>query len=303
MAFPSNTAILIPIRSQFWRQCLGRYQHRLGVRKHSMNHPLDGVRKKIIRAETHLAAIRAEVQSHKNRCTVLAKKHRNADSLFELYANFPSPDLSLSCMISDCINNLRTALDYLVYELASRSGEPAIHSLFPICNTSNTYHRQVEDRDRLHNVPDKARSIIESLQPYNAKGGKRVSQPLYILNKLTSAEKYQMLTLTVSCRARPIFVFNETNSRKEIEGTSITEAFQDGAQFSEQPLAGIQSDEVLMQIRRGIYLPFKDLPWAESSVDTILSKVVWFVKIQVVPRFEPFFYQHSEGLAYSASSS
>jgi len=34
----------------------------------------------------------------------VAKKQRNADSLFDLYANFPNPDLSLSCVISDCIN-------------------------------------------------------------------------------------------------------------------------------------------------------------------------------------------------------
>jgi hypothetical protein len=253
-----------------------------------MNHPLDGVREKIVRAEAHLATVRAEVQSHKNKCTVLAKKHRNADSLFDLYANFPTPDLSLSCVISDCINNLRTALDYLVYELASRSGEPAIHSLFPICNTSNTYHRQVEDRDRLHNVPDKAQSIIESLQPYNAKGGKRFSHPLYILNKLTSAEKYQMLSLTVVCRAHPVFILNEPNGRTEIEGTSITEAFQHGARFFEHCLTGIQFDEAVMLIQRGIYLPFKDLPWADSSVDTVLSKVVWFVKCQVVPRLSHF---------------
>jgi len=268
-----------------------------------MNHPLDGVREKIIRAETHLAAIRAEVQSHKNKCTVLAKKHRNADSLFDLYAKFPSPDLSLSCVISDCINNLRTALDYLVYELASRSGEPAIHSLFPICNTSNTYHRQVEDRDRLHNVPDKARSIIESLQPYNARGGKRFSHPLYILNKLTSAEKYQMLALTVMCRPRPIFILDEPKGRTEIEGTTITEAFQDGARLSEQRFTGFQSDEVVMQIRRGIYLPFKDLPWADSAADTVLGTVVWFIKDQVVPRFEPFFDRRSEGSVYFATHS
>lgn len=268
-----------------------------------MNHPLDGVREKIIRAETHLATIRAEVQSHKNRCTVLAKKHPNADSLFDLYADFPNPDLSLSCVISDCTHNLRTALDYLVYELASRDGEPAIHSLFPICNTSNTYHRQVEERDRLHNVRDKARAIIESLQPYNARGGKRFSHPLYILNKLTSAEKHQMLALTVMCRAHPIFVLNETNSRKEIAGTFIPEAFQDGAHFSEQTLKGIQSDKVVMQIKRGIYLPFKDMPWTDSAVDTVLGKIVWFVKDQVVPRFEPFFDQRMEGSVYVASTS
>lgn len=71
-----------------------------------------------------------------------------------------------------------------------------------------------------------------------------------------------MLALTVGCRA-PIFVLNETNSRKETEGMSITEAFQHGTHFSETPLRGIQSDEVVMQIQRGIYLSFKDLPWAD----------------------------------------
>jgi len=164
------------------------------------------------------------------------------------------------------------------------------------------HHRQVEDRDRLHNVPDEAWVIIESLQPYNARGGKRFSHPLYILNKLTSTEKYQMLALTVMCRAHPIFVLNESNSRKQIEGTSITEAFQDGARISAQSLTGVQSDEVVMHIQRGIYLPFKDLPWSDSSVDTVLSKVVWFVKGQVVPRFEPFFNQSTKGSAYFASS-
>jgi len=43
-----------------------------------------------------------------------------------------------------------------------------------------------------------------------------------------------MLALTVMCRARPVFVLDETSSRKQIEGTFITEAFQDGARISAQ---------------------------------------------------------------------
>jgi hypothetical protein len=303
MAFLSNPAILVQIGHQSGVNVSAGRQHRLSVSKHSMIHPLDGVREKVIRAEAHLATLRTEVQSHKNKCTVLANKHSDEESLFDLYANFPDPAFSLSCVISDCIHNLRTALDYLVYELASRNGEPAIHSLFPICNTSNTYHRQVAERDRLHNVPDKAQAIIESFQPYNARAGKRFSHPLYILNKLTSAERYQMLALTVMCRAHPIFILNESNGQKVIQGTSITKAFQDGARILEQRLTGIQSDEVVMHIQRGIYLPFKDLPWADSAVDTVLSKVVWFVKDQVVPRFEPFFDQRCQGSVYFASHS
>ena len=49
-----------------------------------------------------------------------------------------------------------------------------------------------------------------------------------------------------------------------------------------------------MHIERGIYLPFRDLPWTDSAADTVLGKVVWFVKEHVVPRFESFFEQRSE---------
>jgi hypothetical protein len=259
-----------------------------------MNHPLDGVREKIVRAEAHLATVRAEIASHKNKCSVLAKKRPNGDSIFDLYINFPDPPLSLSCAISDCIQNLRTALDYLVCELALPVGEPPIHNLFPICNTPQVYKRQVEQRDRLHNVPDKARGIIESLQPYNAKGGKRFSHPLYILHKLINADKYRLPALTVTCRPQPTFIHNEPNGPNRIEGTSIAEPFQDGARLTAQRLTEIQADEVTMHIERGIYLPFRDLPWTDSAADTVLSKVVWFVKGHVVPPFESFFEQPSE---------
>ena len=259
-----------------------------------MNHPLDGVREKIVRAEAHLATVRAEIASHKNKCTVLAKKQPNSDSIFDLYSNFPDPPLSLSCAVSDCIQNLRTALDYLVCELALPTGEPPIHNLFPICNAPQVYKRQVEQRDRLHNVPDKARAIIEGLQPYNANGGKRFSHPLYILNKLITADKYRLPTLTVICRPQPIFTDNKPNGPNRIKGTSITAPFQDGARLTDKRLTEVQADEVTMHIERGIYLPFRDLPWTDSAADTVLGKTVWYVKAQVVPRFESFFGQRSE---------
>ena len=259
-----------------------------------MNHPLDGVREKIVKAEAHLATVRAEIASHKNKCTVLAKKRPYGDSSFDLYIDFPDPPLSLSCAISDCIQNLRTSLDYLVYELALPAGEPPIHNLFPICNTPQVYERQVEQRDRLHNVPDKARAIIESLQPYNAKAGKRFSHPLYSLNRLIAADKYRLPALTVICRPQPTFIYTELNGPNRIKVVSITEPFQDGALLTNHRLPELQAEEVTMHIERGIYLPFRDLPWTDSAADTVLGNVIWFMKNHVVPRFESFFEQRSE---------
>jgi len=258
-----------------------------------MAHPLDGVREKIIRAEVHLATITAESESHKNKCVIIAKKHPNRNSLFDLYANFPDPSLGLSCLVSDCLHNLRTALNYVVYALALKDGRPPIHSMFPICNTSIAYHRQVEDRDRLNNVPKKARAIIEGLQPYRPKGGSRFSHPLYVLNKLMNAEKHQMLALAVACGPRPTLILNEPNKRTDFELTSITEAFYDGARIEGQLLPGIHNDKVFMQIQRGLYLAFKDLPEVDA-LDIALSKITEFIKDTVVPRFEPFFDRHSD---------
>ena len=266
-----------------------------------MSNSLDVVKAKVARAEAHLATLRKEVQAHKSVCTVIAKKHANEESVFDLYANFPDPDLKLSRITGDCIENLRAALNCLVDELTSRNGEPVTHTVFPICNTNLIYRQKVE-RNRLRNVPSEAQVIIESLQPYNAKGGRRFSHPLYILNKMINAHKHQLIALTVKCRAQPVFVL-EGKDREEVDGKSITETLQDGARLANQNLAGIQSTEAVMRIHRGLYLPFKDLPWRDSSVETVLTTLVWYVKNQVLPRFDPFFEQRSEGSVYSVSNS
>ena len=261
-----------------------------------MGHPLDGVQEKITRAESLLGSITAEIETHKTRCIVLARKQRDRESLFELHAVFPEPSLELSCLISDCLNNLRTALDYIVYELASKHGELVIHSMFPIANTSDSYNRKVEQRDRLHGVPQKAQEIIESLQPYNSIRVKRFWHPLYVLNRLTNADKTRLLSLTVVCGPQPIFVIDDSNGSRKIDGLSITKAFQGGTRIRDQRITDIQMEAVDLRIERGLYVAFKDVPWAESPVETVLSNVVEFLRSDVVPKFYPFFDQPSAKL-------
>ena len=104
-----------------------------------------------------------------------------------------------------------------------------------------------------------------------------------------------MLALDVICRPQPTFILDEPNGGRRIEGTSITKPFHHGARISDQCLTGIQVDEITMHIQRGIYLPFKDQPWTDSAAGTVLETLVWFIRNQVVPRFEPFFEQRREG--------
>jgi hypothetical protein len=264
-----------------------------------MGHPLDGVREKITRAEAHLATVSAEIESHKSKCTFLARKQPNRDSLYDLYASFPEPGLRLSCVISDCLNNLRTALDYIVYELASQNGEPAIYNMFPIANTSDAYHRQVDGRDRLHDVPDRARAIIESLQPFKPGNVKR-GHPLYILNRLLNTDKQQMLSLIVACRPRPGLFVNRQTGRTSVDEVQITQTLYNGVRVAEQRITQIDTETVTMLIERGLYIGFKDMPWSDSAIEDVLLGIIEFIKDRVVPEFEPFFEKRSGSLVSSA---
>src|SRR5438093_1376013 len=113
-----------------------------------MVHPLDGIRKKIERAEEHLATIRREIGRHKEKCQVVAKKNHDTNEVV-LIAQFPDPDLMLSVIIGECLHNLRSALDHLVWALIENNpphhGIPGV-SQFPICSSVSAFQDQIKRR-------------------------------------------------------------------------------------------------------------------------------------------------------------
>ena len=74
--------------------------------------------------------------------------------------------LSLSLPVSDCIHNLRAALDYVVYELAILdSGVIQDGTQFPIEDDPQVFHKRRRNT-YLRGLEDKHVRVIESLQPY-----------------------------------------------------------------------------------------------------------------------------------------
>ena len=81
-----------------------------------MNHPLD--RKsaaKIIRAEEHLTTIRSEIKSCLDQGNISSERDPQIDGLFHFVVICPDPDLKLSIVIGECLHNLRSALDHIVW--------------------------------------------------------------------------------------------------------------------------------------------------------------------------------------------
>jgi hypothetical protein len=91
-------------------------------------HDLSGVRLKLARAQTHIDAIRAKTAAFIRQTPpplgVRHERETRPDGVVEytLYAvvrEQPPGDFAL--LIGDAIHNLRSALDYLVYELAAQT--------------------------------------------------------------------------------------------------------------------------------------------------------------------------------------
>lgn len=83
--------------------------------------PLDGARLKIVRAQKHLDCLRNEILAYsetKPYTFPLQISSRiittgSARSSFE-------PSLELGLIFGDCLNNLRTSLDYIAWDLATK---------------------------------------------------------------------------------------------------------------------------------------------------------------------------------------
>lgn len=144
-----------------------------------MPHPLDGARTKLARADEHLDALDNELglvlKPHADRLRFEVRQ----DGDWYVMVTKPIPvsfPLRLSAICGDAVQNLRSALDYVVWELVSAAGkEPTRHNAFPIF----TRRRDFEDRVIHPNQPKRSPlygldpngepwAVIEAAQPFHA---------------------------------------------------------------------------------------------------------------------------------------
>jgi hypothetical protein len=137
-----------------------------------MSLDLTTVHAKLRQSEKHLQSIKDIILSGLKTGNYRAVKKGNADStrygvFISVKKEFPFEDLSL--MIGDCIHNLRSTLDHLVYVVAiheSGSNPPPRHDalMFPIAIAPVNYSGA---KDKIRTLSDPVRTVIERLQPYN----------------------------------------------------------------------------------------------------------------------------------------
>jgi hypothetical protein len=250
-----------------------------------MSNPLASVREKIFRAEEHLAPIKTSIEACLDKCHVISERDPDVTT-FRFTLNLPTPDLRLSIMIGECLHNLRSALDHIVWQLVLVNTQtPIKENMFPVCETVDGFNRQAS-RQRLHGISVAAQTLIEGLQPYAA-GYPVHLHPLWVVNQLNNIDKHRALVLaavygsnaTISATHEPTgLVFGEISG---------IETLRDGAIITIRCADINLAKEMNMQIKTQLSVVFEETPVNGFEVNSIMCGVVKFIKDRVIPTFEP----------------
>ena len=158
---------------------------------------------KIDRAHKHLEDLKAEIHKwvQSDNCSSVLNQDSADPKKFVLFANARRvPEQPFSLLIGDVVQNLRSALDHLVFAISDchaggLTEDQKTIPQFPICDTVKDFNKNGKRRIKLLNPA--AQEIIEQLQPYNRKGG-MMKPCLARLAELSNADKHRLIHLTAS---------------------------------------------------------------------------------------------------------
>jgi len=166
-----------------------------------MSGRLYGARLKIKRAQAHLYKAECLIETFAGQAFKSVTKEHDSETgegFFVLH-ELRRPDLEISLSIGDVLNNLRSALDHLAFQLVKRPVTPSAETpsddhqiAFPICDDPNKFEAA---KWRIRGAHPAAQTLIEQLQPYPGRTSPFTFQPsnLALLRKLNDWDKHRLL--------------------------------------------------------------------------------------------------------------
>ncbi len=155
--------------------------------------PIDRIRIKIQRATEHIGDLESEVRRflETHPYAVGTKRDPQTRQLIYYLVDVHQPPGRIAAITGDILQNLRSALDHLAYELfmvgpGGQTGNPANHVYFPISDDAAKYH--IESPGRVKGMGQDAIDAIDAIKPY--KGG---NDTLWRLHRLNIVDKHRLV--------------------------------------------------------------------------------------------------------------
>lgn len=250
---------------------------------------LVGVNLKLARAQEHFEAIAAiDERFAAVLCEVVFREDKDK-GIGYFAISLPETPLELSTIVGDCLHNLRSTLDYLVWQIVRSNppNTPERRNMFPICSSPQEFASQVK-RGRLRGVPAAATEIIERLQPYDGP-----DHPLALLNELYNADKHRDLNFTVSV-ASDLDISFSRNGEVYFRMILGNDEVRNGAILGNVGLRLCKAKslpEVHVHGQAAAFVAFRDhvSEWDDAlGVAATLGKIRDFIVNKVIAALEPF---------------
>jgi hypothetical protein len=253
-----------------------------------MKASVDGVRLKVERARHHLDAITELANAYRSTKYEVVREVNTNAGIVKYFLKMPPCPRHFAATIGDCLHNLRSALDYLVYQLVlANNNTPSASNMFPICDSRDMFIKALK-RDRLCGVSAKAKTIIEETQPYKASA----NRVLWTLHQLENIDKHRTLIVANGVISDQAVVLVKPSTKKEVARMQWF-----------NPMVFTRDGSELFHCSIGAESPFEDVEAETEGTcriafeESMTTEEVWpklrqlvnLIEQSVIPRFDPFF--------------
>ena len=202
---------------------------------------------------------------------------------FSFFARNPIP-ARLALLAGDCLQNLRSSLDYLVWELVlATNNQPTDKHMFPVSLTGKSFKKALKG-GRLEGIDPAALALIDSLQPYKSGELDAPGTPLAVLDNLVNINKHRRVLMTVM-RTTPAkgIIFAKLEDSQFALPTVTT--FDHDANFR----TTLTPEEVQMHGGLAVFITLQEGAAKGTEISTCLNALGNYVLMDIMPHFERFF--------------
>jgi hypothetical protein len=187
---------------------------------------LSGVYLKLDRAKKHMETVRRQTKAFIERDPkpfgVRAKETAGSGKTVKhvLRADIrEEPPRELALPIGDAVQNIRHALEYFVYELATPARRKRGATGFPIFDDKCRF--EVLGAPKIQGLTGDERTLIERFQPYNTAHPPPRNDQLAVLHKLANQDKHRLLLPVVAAVGELDSWIASTNAHIRIDELNI----------------------------------------------------------------------------------
>ena len=231
---------------------------------------------KLERAKEHLEILDVKVREFFDAKPFSITTYEDVqNALYVMRIKIPIIDIKLAIIAGDAVDNLRSALDHIAWQLAlTKTSRPHDRTAFPIIDI-NTPEKMRRFDNVTGDIPPAAVNEIKTLQPY-LRGPTYKADLLWKLDKLCNINKHRVIPA---------------------HGTALDIKFPKGI----KPIVSTLNDEYIMAVPIALKTQMQLAPppttyiFLGSEVDGLvisineLSQIYKFVSDDVFPRFTSFF--------------